>query len=227
MSEAGSGAVLDTAMSLQAAQQRNLQQHWAAPGGSHDRMIVWLKRLLPVVTGLMVLGLVGAAFLHQSEVSFVLDKKKVDMSAERLKVVEALYRGEDSRGRPFSLRAGSAVQKSSREPIVQLNDLEARLQMDNGSALVSAQRGTYDLGKELVTVVGPIRFEREDGYRLVTRDVDISLANRNLRSRGPVEGRIPTGTFRANHLSADLEKRTVSLEGGARLRIEQFGRKGR
>ncbi len=54
-----------------------------------------------------------------------------------------------------------------------------------------------------------------------------ALTNRNLRSRGPVEGRIPTGTFRADHLSADLEKRTVTLEGGARLRIEQFGRKGR
>lgn len=227
MSEAVPGALPDTAMSVQASEQRSLQQHWAAPGGSHDRMIVWLKRSLPVITGVMATLLAIAPFTHQSEVSFVLDKKKVDMSAERLKVVEALYRGEDSRGRPFSLRAGSAVQKSSREPIVQLNDLEARLQMDNGSALVTAQRGTYDLGKELVTVVGPIRFEREDGYRMVTRDVDISLANRNLRSRGPVEGRIPTGTFRANHLSADLENRTVSLEGGARLRIEQFGRKGR
>lgn len=227
MSEAVPGVLPDTAMSVQASEQRSLQQHWAAPGGSHDRMIVWLKRSLPVITGIMATLLAIAPFTHQSEVSFVLDKKKVDMSAERLKVVEALYRGEDSRGRPFSLRAGSAVQKSSREPIVQLNDLEARLQMDNGSALVTAQRGTYDLGKELVTVVGPIRFEREDGYRMVTRDVDISLANRNLRSRGPVEGRIPTGTFRANHLSADLENRTVSLEGGARLRIEQFGRKGR
>ncbi|MBO9581752.1 MAG: LPS export ABC transporter periplasmic protein LptC [Sphingobium sp.] len=214
-------------MSVQASERRSLQQHWAAPGGSHDRMIVWLKRSLPVITGIMATLLAIAPFTHQSEVSFVLDKKKVDMSAERLKVIEALYRGEDSRGRPFSLRAGSAVQKSSREPIVQLNDLEARLQMDNGSALVTAQRGTYDLGKELVTVVGPIRFERADGYRMVTRDVDISLAKRNMRSRGPVEGRIPTGTFRADHLSADLENRTVSLEGGARLRIEQFGRKGR
>lgn len=227
MTEAGSAAVLDTTMSVQANQQRDLQKHWAAPGGRHDRMLVVLKRVLPVVTLILTLALFAAPFFHQSEVSFVLDKKQVDMSAERLKVIEALYRGEDSKGRPFSLRAGSAVQKSSREPIVQLNDLEARLQMDTGSALVMAQHGTYDLSKELVTVVGPIRFEREDGYRLVTRDVDISLSNRNLRSRGPVEGRIPTGTFRADHLSADLEKRTVTLEGGARLRIEQFGRKGR
>ncbi len=109
-------------------------QHWAAPGGRHDRRIILLKRVLPIVTIILAALLAIAPFTHQSEVSFVLDKKKVDMSAERLKVVEALYRGEDSQGRPFSLRAGSAVQKSSREPIVQLNDLEARLQMDNGGA---------------------------------------------------------------------------------------------
>jgi lipopolysaccharide export system protein LptC len=214
-------------MSAQANAQRNQRQHWAAPGGGHDRLLVWLKRGLPVMTAAVAAFLAIAPFTHSGEVSFVLDKNKVAMAAERLKVVEALYRGEDSRGRPFSLRAGSAVQKSSRDPIVQLTDLEARLQMPSGGALVTAQKGQYDMNKDQVTVDGPIRFENGEGYRLVTRDVDIQLSDRTLRSRGAVEGRIPTGTFRADHLSADLDGRTVSLDGRARLRIEQFGRKGR
>lgn len=227
MSEAGSAAAIDTAMSAEASAQRSHQRHWAIPGSSHDRLVSILKKVLPVVTLALAALLALAPFAHQNEVSFVLDKKKVDMAAERLKVTEALYRGEDSRGRPFSLRAGSALQKSSREPIVQLNNLEARLQLESGGALVTAQKGSYDLNKEKVTVDGPIRFESENGYRLITRDVDIELANRTLHSRGSVEGRMPTGTFSADHLSADLEKRTVSLDGRATLRIEQFGRKGR
>ncbi|MBO9499844.1 MAG: LPS export ABC transporter periplasmic protein LptC [Novosphingobium sp.] len=214
-------------MSVEGRAQRTIQRAWAVPGSSHDTLIGVLKKVLPVLTLALAAMLTLAPFTHQSEVSFVLDKKKVDMAAERLKVTEALYRGEDSRGRPFSLRAGSALQKSSREPIVQLNDLEARLQMESGSALVTAQKGAYDLNKEKVTVDGPIRFESENGYRLITRDVDIQLNSRTLHSRGPVEGRMPTGTFSADHLSADLEKRTVSLDGRATLRIVQFGRKGR
>lgn len=217
----------DSLMSAQATAQRSQRQHWAAPGGRNDRMIRVLKMLLPVATGILTAFLALAPFTHQGEVSFVLDKKKVDMSAERLKVVEALYRGEDSTGRPFSLRAGSAVQKSSREPIVVLNDLEARLQLKEGGALVTAQRGHYDMSKETVAVDGPIRFESANGYRLTTRDVDIALDQRKLRSRGPVEGRTPVGTFRADHLSADLDAHTVSLDGRASLRIDQFGRKGR
>ncbi len=190
-------------------------------------MVALLKRGLPVMVGILGAFLLTAPFAHQSEVSFVLDKNKVDMAAERLKVVEALYRGEDARGRPFSLRAGSALQRSSRDPVVQLNDLEARLQLESGGAMVTAQRGLYNLDKEVVSVNGPIQFESANGYRLTTRDVDIQLDQRHLHSRGSVEGRMPTGTFRADHLSADLEGRTVTLEGNARLRMEQIGSKGR
>lgn len=216
----------DMRLSAEAFAQRSKRQQWAAPGGGHDHLITLLKRSLPVVALALGLLLLAAPFTHQNEVSFVLDKNKVDMASERLKVVEALYRGEDSRGRPFSLRAGSALQRSSRDPIVELNELEARLKMENGGAVVTARRGNYNLDEETVGIVGPIQFENANGYRLTTRDVDIQLEERRLRSRGSVEGRMPTGTFRADHLSADLEERTVTLEGNARLRIEQFGRKG-
>ncbi len=213
--------------SAQASAQRREREHWAAPGGTLDRFINLLKRTLPIVIAVLVIFLAVAPFTHTAEVSFVLDKNKVDMAGERMKVVEALYRGQDSKGRPFSLKAGSAVQKTSRDPIVNLNDLEGRMQLDTGGALVTAQRGVYNMDTEKVRIDGAVRFESADGYRMTTRDVDIALAERNLRSRGAVEGRIPAGTFRADHLNADLENHTVTLNGGARLRIEQIGRKGR
>jgi len=214
----------DLAPSAQARAELNKRQRWAVPGGNHDRLVTLLKRLLPVLAGGLAIYLLTAPFTHQTEVSFVLDKNKVDVANERLKVTEALYRGEDSEGRPFSLRAGSALQRSSKDPVVELNELEARMQMENGGAVVTARQGNYDMERETVSIDGPIQFESANGYRLTTRDVDIRLTERNLRSRGSVEGRMPTGTFRADHLSADLENRTVTLEGNARLRMEQLGR---
>ena len=214
----------ELAPSAQARAELSKRQHWAAPGGSHDRLIKLLKRTLPVVAGLLGAFLLTAPFTHQTEVSFVLDKNKVDVAGERLKVTEALYRGEDSNGRPFSLRAGSALQRTSRDPVVELNELEARMQTENGGAVVTARKGNYDMDRETVSIDGPIQFESANGYRLTTRDVDIRLAERDLRSRGSVEGRMPTGTFRADHLRADLDGRTVTLEGNARLRIDQVGR---
>ena len=216
----------DHALSEEASRQRKVERRWAAPGGSHDRLIGALKSLLPIAVGILTAFLAVAPFTHGGEVSFVLDKNKVDMATERLKVTEALYRGEDGEGRPFSLRAGSAVQKSSRDPVVQLNDLEARIKMDGSAAVVAARRGQYDMHSENVSIDGPVQFDSESGYRLTTRDIDVNLNSRKVSSRGQVDGRMPIGTFSADKLTADLDTRTVALTGRARLRINQNGLKG-
>ena len=214
-------------MSVQADQQRNVRRHWARPGGSHDRTVRLLKNWLPVAVGILSALLATAPFTGGDKVSFVLDKNKVEVAKERMRVTEALYRGEDSKGQPFSLRAGSAVQKSSREPIVDLNSMSARILLSDGPALLNANQGRYDMESERVAIVGPVQFEAAGGYRLVTRDVGVDLKSRRMQSAGHVDGRIPIGTFSADHLEADMNARTVTLKGRASLRIEQNSLKGR
>ncbi len=214
-------------MSRLADTQRTARQHWATPGGAHDRMVGLLKKLLPMGVGALAAFLAAAPFTMQDEVSFVLDKKDVDVAGERMKVREALYRGTDGKGRPFSLRAGSAVQKSSRDPVVEMKDLSARLLMSDGAAVLKADQGRYNLDTEQMKIVGPVQFDSAQGYRLTTRDVNVDLRSRNMKSDGRVYGRIPMGPFDADHLQADLNARTVTLVGNARLRIEQNGIKGR
>ena len=214
-------------MSRLADTQRTARQHWATPGGAHDRMVGLLKKLLPMGVGALAAFLAAAPFTMQDEVSFVLDKKDVDVAGERMKVREALYRGTDGKGRPFSLRAGSAVQKSSRDPVVEMKDLSARLLMSDGAAVLKADQGRYNLDTEQMKIVGKVQFDSAQGYRLTTRDVNVDLRSRNMKSDGRVYGRIPMGPFDADHLQADLNARTVTLVGNARLRIEQNGIKGR
>lgn len=214
-------------MSIQAEKQRHARRHWALPGGSHDRLVGMLKNWLPIAVGVLAALLATAPFLGGDKVSFVLDKNKVEVAQERMRVTEALYRGEDSKGQPFSLRAGSAVQKSSREPVVDLNDMSARILLSEGPAVLNARKGRYDMDSERVAVDGPVQFQAAGGYRLTTRDVGIDLKTRKMRSAGRVDGRIPIGTFSGDHLEADLNARTVTLQGRASLRIEQNGLKGR
>ncbi|ALR19956.1 MULTISPECIES: LPS export ABC transporter periplasmic protein LptC [Sphingobium] len=214
-------------MSIQAEQQRHARRHWARPGGSHDRLVRTLKNWLPVAVGVLAALLATAPFTGGDKVSFLLDKNRVEIAHERMRLTEALYRGEDSKGQPFSLRAGSAVQKSSREPVVDLSDLSARILLSDGPAVLSAQKGQYNMDSERVGIIGPVQFESAGGYRMTTRDVGVDLQSRRLKSAGRVDGRIPIGTFSGDHLEADLNARTVTLNGRARLRIEQNGLKGR
>jgi lipopolysaccharide export system protein LptC len=213
-------------MSELADRVRTKRQHWAVPGSSHDRVIRTTRVAFPVAIGVLVVLLGAAPLTMGRDISFVLAKDRVEVAKERLRVSEALYRGEDAKGQPFQIRAGSAVQVSSRDPVVKLKDLSARIALADGPATIGARTGRYDMSSERVAVDGPVVFQAADGYRIETRDVAIDLKTRRIASGGPVDGRMPLGTFSANHLKADLNRRTVVLDGGARLHIVQGQSRG-
>ena len=206
-------------MSEVAARLRSQKRGWAHPGSSHDRIVRLGLIILPIGIGVLGAFLVVSPLLMSGDVSFVLDKNKVDISPERLRIDSAEYRGADAKGRPFHLHAGSAVQRSSSEPIVRLNDLSAQIRLDTGPASLTAERGHYDMANQKVAIDGPLKFQTADGYVLNTHDATVDLKSRRLQSGGAVTGNTRFGSFSANALSADLEQRTVSLTGNARLRI--------
>ena len=204
----------------EAKERRGERRLWAEPGGSRDRLVAVLARVLPMGVGVLAALMVITPLSPRGEISFLLDRNKVAVIEDRLRVDNALYRGADNQGRPFSLTAGEAVQRSSAEGIVRMNDLVARLLLEEGPARLSAQAGLYDIDEDTVAVTGPMRMIAADGYRMMARDVSVDLETKQLVGAGGVEGAIPAGTFSADRLTADLSARTVTLTGNARLRME-------
>jgi len=199
---------------------RNRRRAFAAPGGFHDKLIRFLSRVLPAGVGAVAAVMILAPFSPRGEISFLLDRNKVAITAERLRVDKAMYRGQDDQGRPFSLTAGSAVQRSARETWVDMTDLVGRIMLSDGPAQLSARRGRYDIAAEQVGVDGPLDFRAADGYRLMASNVTVDLKTKRMVGAGGISGAIPAGTFTAGRIVADLNARTVALEGRARLRME-------
>ncbi|MEM8724516.1 MAG: LPS export ABC transporter periplasmic protein LptC [Pseudomonadota bacterium] len=196
---------------------RGRRQHFAAPGGSHDKLIGFLGRVLPMLVGVVAALMVITPLSPRGEVSFLLDRNKVAMINERLSVDNAMYRGRDDTGRPFSITAGEAVQRSSAEGLVRMDDLIAQLLLSDGPARISAPGGTYDLDEEVVGVDGSVRLTAADGYTMTASGVSIDLNARTMQGDEGVEGEVPAGAFSARAIRADLNARTLSLEGNARL----------
>ena len=202
------------AMALRGARQR-----FAAPGGSHDKIVWFLARALPMGVGIIAALMIVTPLSPRGEISFLLDRNKVEVIDERLRVDNAMYRGSDAQGRPFSLTAGEAVQRSGIEGIVRLRDLVARILLSEGPASVRAEAGQYDIRDEIVAVPGGIVVTAADGYRLEARGVSVDLPQKRMVGAGGVSGAIPAGTFAADRLEADLDARTITLAGNARLRM--------
>ena len=197
------------------------RQRRAAPGGGQDRRVRAARIVLPLAAIALVALLALAPLSKDKDVSFLLDKNKVEVASERMRVEAAQYRGTDDKGQAFSLTAGRAVQPTSADPIVRMNDLAARIQLRDGPASLTAGRGRYDMTAERVAMDGPLTFQDSDGYKLTTSDVVADLKTRTMASGGRVDGKMPLGTFSAGRLRADLDERHVVLDGGAKLKIVQ------
>jgi lipopolysaccharide export system protein LptC len=198
---------------------RTERQRLAAPGSRRDVIMGIARVALPMGVGVLAAFLVMAPLTSAGDVSFVLDKNKVEVARERLKLQAAQYRGTDAKGQPFTLNAGSAVQRTSAEPIVQIQDLSAALQLQDGPGRLTAPTARYDMDTQQVQVAGPIAFRGPDNYRLDTSSASVDLRTRRLTGTGAVTGTVPQGSFSGDRMTADLESRVVRLEGRARLRI--------
>lgn len=196
---------------------RSRRQRFAAPGGSHDRLVRFLARALPMGVGVLAALMIITPLSPRGEVSFLLDRNKVAQIDERLSVDNAMYRGRDNQGRPFSLLAGEAVQRSGAEGLVRMQSLVAQMLLNDGPARLAADGGVYDIDQETVAVTGPVRLTASDGYAMTASGVSVDLKSRTMRGDAGVEGQVPAGSFSANTLQADLSARTITLEGNARF----------
>lgn len=203
----------------EASALRNRRQSFAAPGGSHDRLVGFLARFLPMGVGIVAALMIVTPLAPRGEVSFLLDRNKVAMIDNRLSVDKAMYRGRDDGGRPFSLMAGQAVQRSSAEGLVRMRDLVANMVLTDGPARLSADGGTYNISSEIVSIDGSVVLNAQDGYAMVARGVSVNLQQRVMTGDEGVSGSIPGGTFSARTMRADLAERVLTLEGDARIRM--------
>lgn len=206
-------------MTARADRIRNRRRAFAAPGSSLDRTVRWLAIGLPAAVGVIAALMVITPLGPRGEVSFLLDRNKVSTTSNRLVVDNAVYRGEDGKGRPFSLSAGAAVQHSVTVPVVQMRDLVGRILLDEGPAQITAELGSYNYNTQQVAVDSEVKVVAADGYRMNTRGVSVDLDKKTMVGSGGVEGATPAGTFSADSMQADLNARTVALQGRARLHM--------
>ncbi|MCB2048920.1 MAG: LPS export ABC transporter periplasmic protein LptC [Novosphingobium sp.] len=206
-------------MTVEADLIQDRRRRFATPGGSHDRLIRTLLKVLPIGIGVIAAIMILSPLSPRGEIGFLLDRNKVAVTDKRIAVDAAMYRGMDGHGRAFRVLAGNAAQISAETPVVEMVDLKAVLDMADGPARISAPDGSYNYRTEQIMVDGPVEFSAADGYRMTTNNVRIDLDKQTAFGSGGVSGSVPTGSFSAESIYADLTDRVVRLEGNARLRM--------
>jgi lipopolysaccharide export system protein LptC len=92
--------------------------------------------------------------------------------------------------------------------------------MQDGPAQLSAPLGLFHYDSNRIDIHGPVVFTANGGYRFMTSNITIDLRANHASGTGGVSGAVPSGTFSAARIDVDLNERTVSLTGGARLQMQ-------
>lgn len=215
--------MIGVATAVPAATGPTARQTAARPGSRHDAIMGVLKWLLPALALAVLATIVIWPLTKVNEFSFLLAKDNVGMAAERLRIDNAVYRGETNKGEAFVISAQGALQRSSAVAIVELNGLKATLAMLEGPAKVTAPSGRYFIETDRLQVAGPVRLDSAAGYTLDSATINIDLNTRAVTSAEPVTGTLPIGDFRAGRFAGDIQGRKLVLDGGTHLRIRARG----
>jgi lipopolysaccharide export system protein LptC len=206
-------------MSAAADAWRERRRRAMLPGSRRDQVIAIAKIALPAVAGLLLVVLVALPLSVNQEFSFLLSKDSAMKAGERMRMLEAEYRGETAAGEPFVLRARTGVQKTSSVPIVVLTGLSASIERAEGPATVTAPGGEFLIQENRALVRGPVVAHGDGGYTVNGDLIAIDLNRSTVRSDRPVSGVLPMGSFRADSFSAEMTGRHVTLSGHTHLKI--------
>src|SRR5436190_6114289 len=119
------------------------KNRWAVPGSAHDRLVRWSKIALPSAVGVLIAILTVAPLGKKSDVSFILDKKKVESAPERMRVEQARYTGTDDKGQEFTMVANRVIQRISNVQVVDIWRMFDGLEMAQGPLLIAANQVRY------------------------------------------------------------------------------------
>lgn len=206
-------------MSELAEREREARRRSMLPGSPRDSFVAIAKWGFPAASVLLLVVLIALPLSSTQEFSFLLSKDSAAKAGERMRLQEATYRGETTRGEPFEIRAESGVQKTSAVPVVLLSGLSARLEQEVGPATVTAPSGEFFIDDNRLRVNGPVVARSASGYSLDGNAIDVDINANRITATDAVSGTLPMGEFSAHGFTADIQGRSVSMTGGVKLRI--------
>jgi lipopolysaccharide export system protein LptC len=124
-------------------------------------------------------------------------------------------------GRPFDIKARSAIQDLTAPNVVELLGIEATIGTANASTTwVSAERGIYDSSHDKMTLEGDIRIKNSIGYDIWLKTARIDFKTGGLVSEEPVKVVLESGTIAAKQLDVSDNGHKVSFGGDVTSIIE-------
>jgi lipopolysaccharide export system protein LptC len=191
--------------------------------GRHSTVVRATRVGLPiaVVVGLAAVG--AATYFKPMQVFEKIPAVSGKLAVQGSKITMELPRivGFTRDKRSYELNAETAVQDITSPDIVELQNLRARLEMQDKDVVnVTANSGTYSTKADKVVLRDQVVVTSQQGYKAVLKEAAIEMKKGNVVSEHPVDITLPNGWLKSNRMEIVDSGDVVRFERGVILYIE-------
>ena len=189
--------------------------------GRHTSRVRFMKR---AIVGSAIAGALGLAFVAFFNPFRNLPENvsisSIGVNGSRITMELPKLNGYRKDSRPYEVTAKQAIQDLKKQNMIELVDLEARIEMaDHGQGRVTARTGFYDTGKETMQLVNDVRMKSDSGYEVLLTKADIDFKAGTMASNEPVRVLMRTSTIRADRMNVIDGGKTLVFEGRVKTMI--------
>ncbi len=189
----------------------------------HSRRVRFLRIAIPVGVGLVVLGAV--AFTLLAKPLSMLAKVPVDIgslvvSGTKIMMQQPRLSGFTRDNRRYDLTAQSAGQDLTKPDLVELNGIQATMEMQDKAVFeTTAKTGFYNSKTEQLTLSQNIVVTSTSGYQARLSEALVDIRAGKIISDKPVEVKTSTWTVNANRMEIAESGEFMKFERGVSVTL--------
>lgn len=191
----------------------------------HSRRVRIMKRLLPAISALVILGIVGATALQSLVSGF--DLGKIGLTGDgNIVMTNPQLSGHDGE-RSYQVSAARAVQNLFDPKVIRLEEITARIKLSADEwAAFTAVEGIYDSGAETLKLADGIEIEYSRGYQARLSGATIDLKNGAILSDDAIDITSRQGRFRAGKIDVSEDGQVLRFSNGISMVLKPAGLAG-
>ena len=183
----------------------------------HSTLIMALRRVLPGLCVLVILGMIGWAAVN----TLVRGLGAIGAgSGISIRMLKPHFQGRDDKGQPYILSADVAVRDDNDLAKITLEGPVFTLGASGVQTNVRARHGVYHEDTRILDLTGDVNLDDSQGYHFVTEHALIDTSKNNVDGDLQIDGHGPLGQIAASSYAVRDSGAHVFFVGRVKTRIE-------